>query len=313
MVTLTRDAATNVGRFTFGSVHAPALGDPATGTFDVRRGNSPTDYIARFTDTTAVSTVLWGTTTTNVRPTAHNQTSLGLDNVRYNALFASELYTQALVARETIATVGGRFLVGPTTVLMADLSTSATTINVKHNNLKNGDRVYLEGFGKIEWLAITSEYSGTASPFTYTVTRNLDTSGANSWIAGDAVFTTGLVGDGHIDLYSDRSAKSRHSYGAEVLSSKPVFYHRVVRTNVFPTGDLGSGNWPLIDADEGTGHCGWVGGGTPIGGGLSAGLFVNTANECRVQFSTGGTTFTGDATFEAWIYQPAAQNASTFL
>lgn len=42
----------------------------------------------------------------------------------------------------------------------------------------------------------------TGGPYTYSVTRNLDGTGANNWVAGDAVFNTGTTGDGFIDLYS---------------------------------------------------------------------------------------------------------------
>jgi len=72
---------------------------------------------------------------------------------------------------------------------------------VKHNNLANADRVYIEANGKFEFMAITSTPSGTG-PYTYTVTGNLDGSGANDWYAGDALLNTGIVGKGFIDLYS---------------------------------------------------------------------------------------------------------------
>jgi hypothetical protein len=100
-----------------------------------------------------------------------------------------------------IATIGGRVLVVPTTQLRADLSSGATSIVVKHNQIASGDRVYMEGDGKVEFMAVTSGASGSG-PYTYSVTRNLDGSGANEWYAGDAVANTGTTGDGFIDVYS---------------------------------------------------------------------------------------------------------------
>jgi hypothetical protein len=46
-------------------------------------------------------------------------------------------------------------------------------------------------------------------PYVYWwLTRNLDGSGANDWIAGDAVFNTGQTGDGFIDLYAENGVLS---------------------------------------------------------------------------------------------------------
>ncbi len=137
----------------------------------------------------------------DVLPTANYDINLGAINKKYLTLHAAELWVETLVAQETIATIGGRILVGPTTTLETDLSSGATSIAVKHNNLNSGDRIYMEAAGKIEFMAVTSGYSGTG-PYTYSVTRNLDGSGANQWYAGDAVLNTGQDGNGFIDLYS---------------------------------------------------------------------------------------------------------------
>jgi hypothetical protein len=61
--------------------------------------------------------------------------------------------------------------------------------------------VLLEANGSVEWIAVASAVSGSG-PYTYTITRNLDGSGANNWTAGDAVFNTGTTNSGFIDLYS---------------------------------------------------------------------------------------------------------------
>lgn len=127
--------------------------------------------------------------------------NLGALSNKYLTLHAAELWVETLVAQNTIATIGGRVLVAPTTTLTADLAPGATTIEVKHNQMAQDDRVYLEADGKVEWLSIESAPSGSG-PYTYTVARNLDGSGPNQWYAGDAVLNTGGLGDGFIDLYS---------------------------------------------------------------------------------------------------------------
>lgn len=137
----------------------------------------------------------------DVYPYSNYDLNLGLINKKWLTLHAAELWVETLVAQETIATIGGRILVGPTTTLTSDLASGATTIYVKHNQMSSGDRAYLEANGKVEFIAITSSYSGTG-PYSYTVTRNLDGSGANDWYAGDAVFNTGQTNNGFIDIYS---------------------------------------------------------------------------------------------------------------
>lgn len=146
--------------------------------------------------------VILGPTGNDVLPSSGYTKNLGALTNKYLTLHAAELWVETLVAQETIATIGGRILVGPTTTLTADLSSGATSIQVKHNQIANGDRLVLQVAGAIEFLAVTSGASGSAGAYTYSVTRNLDGSGANAWTAGDAVFNTGTTNDGYIDLYS---------------------------------------------------------------------------------------------------------------
>jgi hypothetical protein len=138
----------------------------------------------------------------NIEPQQNFRSNLGKINAKFLSLYCAELFVETLVAQDVMATIGGRVLVGTTTSLTADLSPSATSITVKHNNLSSGHRVRMEANGNVEWMQITSAASGTAGAYVYTVTRNLDGSGANQWFIGDAVFSTGNTGAGFIDLYS---------------------------------------------------------------------------------------------------------------
>ena len=141
--------------------------------------------------------------------------NLGSASAKYLTLYTAELLAETLVAQDTQATVGGRVLVGETTILTSDLAAAATTMAVKHNALASGDRVRLEASGNLEWIAVASAPGG-AGPYTYTITRNLDGSGANDWYAGDAVFNTGTTNDGYLDLYSGTSTMSASDYGPTV-------------------------------------------------------------------------------------------------
>lgn len=158
----------------------------------------------------------------HTHPLTHFTYDLGLDVTRWRALHAAELRVQTLIAQNTIATIGGRILVGPTTKLTADIGAAATGITVEHNQLTVGDRIYLEsapgGVQQIEFMAVTAGPFGTG-PYSYTVTRNLDATGANSWKAGDAVFNTGQAGSGFIDIYSVRGTKASAELGPTIVGN----------------------------------------------------------------------------------------------
>jgi len=131
------------------------------------------------------------------------QDDLGAYNRKWRTLFAAELYVETLVAQDVISTIGGRIMVAPTTTLIANVSSVATTIDVKHNNLQNGDFVVLQaapsGIAQFESMRITSAATTISGGYRYSVTRNLDGSGANNWVSGDAVVD---ITDGYIDLTS---------------------------------------------------------------------------------------------------------------
>ena len=198
-------------------------------------GSGTTDYLPKWTAATTLGNssiyesggnLGLGTTTTTYKVTAGGVTApatgyaydLGAYLRKWLTIHAAELRVETLVAAETMATIGGRVVVAPTTQLTADLANAATTMYVKHNALADGDRVRLEAEGNVEWIAVASAPGG-AGPYSYTITRNLDGSGANDWVAGDAVLNTGTTGDGYIDLYSDRSTRSATHYGPSIVGN----------------------------------------------------------------------------------------------
>lgn len=139
--------------------------------------------------------------------------NLGSLQNKYLMIHAAELWVETLVAQETIATIGGRILVGPTTVLEVDLAATegASTITVKHNQMQDGDIVYMEARGKVEFMEITSGYTALgpsgSGPYRYDVTRSVDATPSDLWYKGDAIFNTGTINDGFIDLYSISSIR----------------------------------------------------------------------------------------------------------
>jgi hypothetical protein len=152
-------------------------------------------------------------------PNANYDLNFGALSKKYLTLHAAELWVETLVAQNTLATISGRILVLTTNILIADCAPAATTIDVKYNNLSNGDVVYLEASGKIEFMQVTSSASVIGGGYRYAVTRNLDGSGADQWYAGDAVANTGQTGSGFIDLYSARGVKSASESGPTIVGN----------------------------------------------------------------------------------------------
>jgi len=127
----------------------------------------------------------------DVYPNTNYDLNLGLINKKFLTLHAAELWVETLVAQETLATIGGRIVVAPTTTLTSDIGTGDTTIYVKHNNLANGDRIYMEANGKVEFMAVTSS-AGGSGPYR---------------------------GDGFIDIYSLRGIKEASDYGPTIVGN----------------------------------------------------------------------------------------------
>ena len=146
--------------------------------------------------------------------------NLGSTTKKYLAAHIAELRAETLIAQETIATIGGRAIISSnSSLLIAPLAAAATTIDVKHNGLASGDRIYLETIGQVEWIAITSGATSITGGYRYSVTRDLDGTGANDWDAGATVVNTGTTGSGFIDMYSIRSIKSATQAGPTIVGN----------------------------------------------------------------------------------------------
>lgn len=165
--------------------------------------------------------VVIGADGSDVLPASGYAYNIGSLTTKFLTLHAAELWVQTLVAQDTLATIGGRILVAPTTELTAALGSAIgdTTITVKHNSLASGDRIYLEANGSVEFMAVTSTAGGSAGAYTYSVTRDLDGSGRNAWNAGDAVLNTGTTGEGFIDIYSTRGVKAGTEIGPTLVGN----------------------------------------------------------------------------------------------
>lgn len=82
------------------------------------------------------------------------------------------------------------------------LLTMGVQIDVKHNEMAPGDICYAEYGGQLEFFQIIAGPHTTTGGYYYEVDRDLDETGANSWIKGQALFNTGAADEGFIDLYA---------------------------------------------------------------------------------------------------------------
>lgn len=166
-----------------------------------------------------------GTSSSNANITAHGdflpgtsyKHNIGSTTNKWLTGHLAELWVSTLVASEERSTIGGRFTVGNATVLTEAISTSSTTIKVKHNNLSSGHVIHLEARGQVEFMSVSGSATGTG-PYQYTVVRNLDGSGANAWNEGDGVFNTGTTGSQFIDLSAANSLLTGASIGGAALT-----------------------------------------------------------------------------------------------
>lgn len=229
-----------------------------------------------------------------VIPSQDFRIDLGRTTRKFRSLHAWELQVDTLVAQNKIATIGGRILVGPTTTLVADLTSSSTTIHVRHNNLSNGDILYMAADGVVEFLQVQSGVLGQDEfGYTYTVSRNMDGSGANQWSTGDAVFNTGTTGNGFIDLYSVRGVKASSEIGPTIVGN--------VRTGT--TFDAWAPRWAIGNLNGLYGYATDTYG-TAFGVPTAAWIKIDPTNGVRIGHNTTTNiqlTAVGDASFTGSI------------
>lgn len=179
----------------------------------------------------------------DVLPGGNSEDDMGDYNRKWRTFFAAEAYFEVLVAQEVMATIGGRVEVTPTTTLIADLAAAATTMDVKHDNLRNGEYAYMQGTtaGGAGWqfeaIRVVSAATVITGGYRYTITRNLDGTGVNAWVAGDGVASLQKnVGEGHISLAASSTVYNHIGPTMTIYSRNSVATWNAVT----PTAALGN-------------------------------------------------------------------------
>lgn len=196
----------------------------------------------------------------DIDPDVGYTSNIGSATKKFLTAHIAELRVSTLVSAEERVTTGGRFLVGQSTELTSAVGSGDGSIEVKHNNLGSGDIVQLEAGGQLEFMEITSSDSGSG-PYTYSVNRDLDGTGANSWEAGDAVFNTGQSGEGFLDLFAVNSITQNTSTSGPTIahmvrtgSSYNDIEERAVSGNLKGFYGIGSDTWGFGAGDPDSEH-----------------------------------------------------------
>jgi hypothetical protein len=119
------------------------------------------------------------------------------------------------------------------------------TLDVQHNNLRNGEWILLKaapgGIQQTEKMLVTSSYTSITGGYRYSATRDQDGTGPNNWWKGDAVASQQKnVGEGHLWLTANTSVHGHTGpgligyvrTGALVNDIKPVFVKGNLRSFV---------------------------------------------------------------------------------
>jgi hypothetical protein len=181
---------------------------------------------------------------------------MGLATAKYLALYAAELFVDTLVAQSSLATVGGRVTVAPTTSLTANLAGGATLGFLKHNQPDKDNILYMEDSGAAEYIKVdswpivavdtTAEWFEVASDFTTTFTNGRtftvrgSTGNNGTWTVSSAAYQAGTVRT-RITVTGNITNATADGYVA-YLDSGPYLY-RLVRNL-----EGGSDSWNSGDA-----------------------------------------------------------------
>jgi len=169
------------------------------------------------------------TTGGTVAPSVNIGQTLGSPTAMWNAVYARELRALTLVAQDVVSTIGGWLYVGPTTKLLAAAASGAGRIVVEHNEAAVNDRLYLSARSQAEIMVVTAgpvacsgnpaACGGISTGYYYDVTRGDASTGADNWLAGDAVMNTGVIGDCFIEQYAFTSLGSGTAVGPTVVGN----------------------------------------------------------------------------------------------
>jgi hypothetical protein len=165
----------------------------------------------------------------NFLPDSSCKRDIGNDTLYWEHLWVSELES-TVFSKQSINLVGGYLRLGKNCgVIQGKVIPQSTTMRFE-SNMTIGDIVELRDAGKHEYVRILS----LQADYNYYVARNLDKTGADTWLKGTPYSVIGQNGNGWIDIKSyDKTAISMYAVHDTTYNN----WNEILRI-----GDL-SGNW----------------------------------------------------------------------
>lgn len=253
-----------------------------------------------------------GDSSNQIDPITNYKENLGQLSKKYLTLHAAELWVETLVAQETIATIGGRILVGPTTTLEQDLSLTPDNpvVYTKHNQMRRNDITYMEANAHVEFfrigaLAITAVNTSTD---VFTI--------AGDWTAyfgADDVFnvdeSTGNDGDWTV-------SSSTYTGGNTEITVTGDITDATVDGYIGWSQEDGAGSYRYLYVDarnlDGSGKNDWYAGDAMFNTGQAGDGFIDLYSYSGVVSSTVGPTIVGNVrnslTYNDWTTRWAIGN-----
>lgn len=215
-----------------------------------------------------------------------------------------------LFAQNTVSVIGGWLIIGKgegTIPVGQDVGAADTSIDFGQAMSAN-DFVLFRAALQVEYVQVVSLVSGTR----YNVTRNVDGTGANAWVAGTVYLRLGNSGDGRIELNSNSTPRIS-------LITQGSAYN--AQTEILRIGDL-NGSWGVSSETYGfaVGQYG-VSGKSSLRIDDSGIRFFNNiterirlladgsgylANSSIAWDTSGNLTVTGNATIAGWTVNSAS-------
>lgn len=201
---------------------------------------------------------------TDLLPQATDTYDVGSPTKLWRKGYLSELET-ILFITNAVRIEGGWFIVGHNAgTVEEDVDGSETQIDfgIDENGIENDDFILFRTSLQVEYMKIVSQVGGAGTTI-WNVTRDVDTSGPDSWAQGTPFLVLGNVGDGRIELVATQSDSPKIS----IVDQGATYNAQTEHVRIgnmrgaygigandfwgFGVGDFSGGNYMKYDDDGG--------------------------------------------------------------
>jgi len=113
-----------------------------------------------------------------------------------NVIVRGEMQTTAMTTNIESSTAGTFVVSGATGILINDVKSTDTTIDIRYADLSVDQFIFFKpNASRLEWMRITSAATPITGGYRYSVTRDLDGTGANQFYAGETCASRGIATD----------------------------------------------------------------------------------------------------------------------